>query len=144
MTDLSQWRNFDDYEDNVFEEVTNQKLYLILGVTGAVTIGFMVITYWICRKLGFPLVCRDLVLCCRRQISEFRAWITGDDIMPVFQAESIEMTATRDMRHATCEDTNDRSKSYSSIGLMRTYSWPLMLDNKSIAHNEASTSVSLA
>ena len=136
MTDLSQWRNFDDYEDNVFEEVTNQKLYLILGVTGAVTIGFMVITYWICRKLGFPLVWRDLVLCCRRQISEFRAWITGDDIMPVFRAESIEMKA--------CEDTNDRSKSYSSIGLMRTYSWPLMLDNKSIAHNEASPSVSLA
>jgi len=136
MTDLSQWRNFDDYEDNVFEEVTNQKLYLILGVTGAVTIGFMVITYWICRKLGFPLVWRDLVLCCRRQISEFRAWITGDDIMPVFRAESIEMTA--------CEETNDRSKSYSTIGLMRTYSWPLMLDNKSIAHNEASSSVSLA
>ena len=134
MTDLSQWRNFEDYEDNVFEEVTNRKLYLILGVTGAVTIGFIVMTYIICRKFGFPLVWSDVVLCVRRQMSELRAWVTGEEVIPVFQPEIIEMTA--------CEDTNDRSKSYSSIGPMRSYSWPLESNDSNTRH-ESSPSASL-
>ena len=138
--DVETWKNFEDYEDYeddfLKEGEKNQKLYLILGICGAVGIGIFLAMYLLCQKFGFPIVWRDLVLCFRRQMSEFRAWITGDDITPVFRADSIEMTLR--------EDTNDGSKSYSSIGLMRSYSWPLMSDNKSIAHNEASPSVSLA
>ena len=125
--DVETWKNFEDYEDDFLTEgEKNQKLYLILGICGAVGIGIFVAIYLLCRKFGFPIVWRDIVLCFRRQMSELRAWITGDDITPVFGTELIEM--------ANCEKSND-SKSYSSIGLMRSYSWPLMSDNKSAADN---------
>ena len=131
MTDLNTWKNFEDYEDTVIEQVTNQKLYLILGVTGAVTIAIIVVIYAICRKFGFPLVFGDLVLCLRRQINELRAWITGDEIVPVFKPEIIEMS--------TQKGSND--KTYVSIGLMRSYSWPLETLDSTLGHQSSNSLV---
>ena len=140
MADQDEWKNFEDYEDvfgdneAVFEEVTNQKLYLILGVTCALIVMILIVMiYFICRHFGFPLVWGDLVLSVRRQMSEFRAWVTGEEVTPVFQPEEIIEMSTRG-------DSND--KSYSTIGNMRSYSWPLESSNQ-ISRDESSSQASI-
>ena len=145
MADQDEWKNFEDYEDDfgdnegVLKEVTNQKLYLILGVTCTLTIGFIVIVYFICRHFGFPLVWGDLVLSVRRQMSELQAWITGEEVTPVFQPrEIVEMSTISKL--STREDSND--KSYSTIGNMRSYSWPLEGNNQN-SRDESSSQASI-
>ena len=125
MKDLNQWKNFQDYEDELESSesiASNYNWLIILGVSTGVAIGLAIMIYMICRKFGFPITCRDICLCFRRQISELRGWMTGREIEPVFQPEVIEMVET---------NHGDESRCYSSIvGNLRS-SWPLMTQHES-------------
>ena len=135
MTDLDEWKNFQDYEDfnGVNEESTEDfNPLIIFGICATIVLGLLVLLVFLCRKMGTPITWQDIILSLRRQLSELRAWVTGGEIETVFNPTVIE------------ERENSASKCYSSLPEDLRYSWPLMSVHESCDnqdHHLSSTSL---